>query len=112
MNIKLRLALLYLQNTKDGHCTDCVTLVIEKVWYISKDCTNKKSSELEDVAVSFFFSCRTFFASLMQYAMISRTNNIHSSLLGPVLLAGDLFCQAKNIKTNGMVMAPAVRKIG
>jgi len=37
VNIKLRLALLYLQNTKDGHCTDCVTLIIEKVWYISKD---------------------------------------------------------------------------
>ncbi|MGC2572160.1 MAG: hypothetical protein WA364_11670 [Candidatus Nitrosopolaris sp.] len=39
-------------------------------------------------------------------------NKCYSSLLGPVLLAGDLFCQAKNIKTNGIVIAPAVRKIG
>lgn len=37
VNIKLRLALLYLQNTKDGHCTDFVTLILEKVWYTSKD---------------------------------------------------------------------------
>jgi hypothetical protein len=34
---KLRLALLYLQNTKDGHCTDFVTLILEKGWCISKD---------------------------------------------------------------------------
>ncbi|MGC2573018.1 MAG: hypothetical protein WA364_16020 [Candidatus Nitrosopolaris sp.] len=81
MNIKLRLALLYLQSTKDGHCTDFVTLILEKVWYTSKNaksitlpccryfthCTNDKSSVSDEAAISFFSSCRTFFSSLIQH---------------------------------------------
>lgn len=41
--MKLRLDLLYLQDTKDSHCTDFVTLILDEVCYTSINASNKLS---------------------------------------------------------------------
>jgi hypothetical protein len=90
VNIKLRLDLLYLQNTKDSHCTDFVTLILENVWYTSIDQDNK-SSVLDDVALPSSKSCVqvVWYSHLVFLREYKICLHIHLSFVPSELVHGD-----------------------